>query len=434
MIGIAFHCGICLLLFALLTRIDSIVRSNRPVASAGDSSLPVRPWLATIVTAFFAFNPCVMEMVIWTHLHGYLLFLVFLLGSMNLLLRHISGPNSGRMLSPSLWGAWVLALLSAFTYELGQMYAVLAGLFLAVALRPRQNWMRSIGILSAFVAVFVIYQAANHRDLEVHQGQFPPDEHQEATCREAFTTATLSNSFRFALYTAVQPFCPSLLRFSLSGDRLEVHESLWDEPIVSRSGPIAVVSVLVLGLIGWFGVVALREIVVRRSRLAILLALLFSGLWGVYAAGNILGRMNLQTNIGTNSYYSYPALLFGLTVWFTLVRGAALDERQLTTWAWQMLLAGLIVLSVYGGVRVRAENVRAADELKWKTAPIRAVHKFIQRHRHEPDFSVDIDYLTSDPIPEQYGKRSTDIVFSRWISSHGKYRIAIRHRAAVIVH
>src|SRR5262249_221843 len=143
-IGILLHCIVCLLLLTLFRQIVNLCDGS---SDKGES--PPRPIAASLfpfaLTGFFALNPGVQELVIWTHLHGYLLFLVFLLGSLALLIRHASGPAAGKLRSPCLWGSWVLALLAAFTYELGQCYAVLAGLFLAAAWCPTSGWRRGGG-------------------------------------------------------------------------------------------------------------------------------------------------------------------------------------------------------------------------------------------------------------------------------------------------
>ena len=73
-VGLVLHLVICLLLFAVLKHLarlgDAAAGGPPPAAawSAGD-------YLPYVLTAFFALNPAVMELVIWAHLHGYLLFL-----------------------------------------------------------------------------------------------------------------------------------------------------------------------------------------------------------------------------------------------------------------------------------------------------------------------------------------------------------------------
>ena len=128
-VGIGLHYGVCLLLFAVLRRIVG------------------RCPLTYTVTLFFALNPAVQELVVWTHLHGYLLFLLLLLGAVYLLL---AGVDGDAVRPAPLAGAWGLLLVASFTYEMGQFAAVLAGLYVAAAVAPRAGRLRAAGWFAAF--------------------------------------------------------------------------------------------------------------------------------------------------------------------------------------------------------------------------------------------------------------------------------------------
>ena len=81
-LGIALHCAACALLLVLVRQIAGIVRPRDETPSEAPD------WFAYATVCFFALNPCVQELVIWAHLHGYLLFLLFVLGSISCLLRY----------------------------------------------------------------------------------------------------------------------------------------------------------------------------------------------------------------------------------------------------------------------------------------------------------------------------------------------------------
>jgi len=436
MIGVILHSCVCLLLLSLLRRIETVIRFHRQPQTAPIPAPPTSSFLPYAMTAFFALSPAIVEMVIWSHLHGYLLFVVLMLGSVNLLFRHISGPGAGNLLCANLWGGLILALVSAFTYELGQFYAVVVGFFLAAVVYPRNGGIRALGLVAVFVGVMILYQAANKHDFRLHRGQFTPDNHLPEIERNALKIHTLTHSARFVLYTNVQPFCPSLLRFWASGDRLNVNEVFWLDPILDRCGFRDVGFALLFALFVSFGMVGLWGLLRRGERLPFLIILLFFGTCSVYAALNILGRMNLRPGpdcLCSNSYYSYMGLLFGLTIWCTLMQGLPRIKGYPTTVAWKAMLVGLVALTIHGGIQVRLINSRFSDLMLGMSAPIRAVHKFVQQHRNEQDFSLTIDYRSSDPVPMRYGKPVTDMIFSRWIDPNAKYRIAIRHRAAVVI-
>src|SRR5262249_31419569 len=309
---------VCLLLLTLFRQIVNLCDGS---SDKGES--PPRPIAASLfpfaLTGFFALNPGVQELVIWTHLHGYLLFLVFLLGSLALLIRNASGPAAGKLGSPCLWGSWVLALLPAFTYELGQCYAVLAGLFLAAAVCPTSGWKRAAGLFALFASVLLVYQGVNAADMAAHEGSFLPEHNRERILDRMFTPPTAVHSVRFVVYTTIQPFFPSLIDSTYAGDRLQIAESLWPRHGRRTLGPAAWVSAAVVVLAAGLGAAGLGRLVRRKDRLPLLVFLLAAGLYGLYAAMTVLGRMNLRPVpyvLSSNCYYTYTALLFALLAGF----------------------------------------------------------------------------------------------------------------------
>ena len=132
-----------------------------PVGRTGDRSFNA-DWLAYGIVAFFALNPYIQELVIFHHLHGYSLFLVFL-RLFAVLIPCVSQMPVAGLKSRQLWIAWALAFLSAFTYELGQVYALLAGLFLARGPLRQMRAKASPGSLfAAFASIPLVYQARQY--------------------------------------------------------------------------------------------------------------------------------------------------------------------------------------------------------------------------------------------------------------------------------
>ena len=172
-IGMILHCAVCVLLLGLFRQLAAFIPTRSDGDATEDSGWPrsAADWLPHAFVAFFALRPAVQELVIWSHLHGYLLFLALLFASLALLFHHAAGPGTGSLRSGSLWGSWLLALVAAFTYEMGQFYAVLAGLFLAAAAYPRVGFARSASLAALFAGIMAIYQGINHYDLELHRGK-----------------------------------------------------------------------------------------------------------------------------------------------------------------------------------------------------------------------------------------------------------------------
>ncbi len=436
-VGIVLHCIVCVLLLFLLRSIDALSVS-RMAEQSGQASAPrYRPanLLPYGIVAFFALNPAIQELVIWHHVGGYLLFLVFVLGSMLFLLRWAGAESDQHWLRPSLWGAWLLALLAAFTHELGQVYAVLAGLFLATAAYPISGGKRAFSLFALFASIVLLYQGVNAIDRRVHKDQFAPDGHRELISERAFTALTPTHTARFVAYTTVQPFFPSMLARGYGGGRWRVGELLYDPANwntgIEKSGWTDVVSLVVFGLLIGAVSFGMFRLIKSRRRILITLFLLFAGLYAAYVGITVLGRMNVRLVpevLTINSYYAYFGLLFALLAGYTACQAIGGGSPLISRVVPLVLLAGLITLAASGAMQVWQANQIVTHSLRDYSTPIRTLHKFVEKHRHEPDFSLAIDYESSDPIPIMHDLHITDVVFARWTSAEPKYRVAIRDR------
>ena len=449
-LGILLHWGVaCLLLLLLRTILDS-------AAGTTETDSPPSPsWMSRLlsygVCLFFALNKSVQELVIWSHLHGYLVFLMLLLASLTLLLRWSRRPVSWK--SPSLWGSWGLALFSAFTYEMGQLFAVLAGLFLALGLPRGTGMTRRLAFCVLFPTVMVIYQGADRLDRWIHREAFRPEGVRADIRERAFSKATVDHSKRFLAYTVGQPFFPSLMEGALGGDRVVIGEAAWSlehftntpptttSPTLNlsyvsvsdgqehrvRLPPALIVSLLTATVAAGLGLFGLMRLLLQRDKRSLLTLLLTFGLYGAYMAMTVLGRMNIRPGphcLSTNSYYGHMGLLLALPPIFVLWQ--AVGRSRAAAAAQAGLLLGLIALTCYSAPPVRRLNEKVAREFKGCRDTIAALHTFIQQHKNERDFSIGIDFEASESIGSQYRFPIPMIVFKRWLHPHPKYIVTLR--------
>lgn len=413
-LGIVLHCAVCAIMFVLMRQARAIVRPDAP-ADAPD-------WFTYGAVAFFALNPYSQELAIWAHLHGYLLFLLCVFGSMSCLFKYASG-GSAKWLA----GAWALALVSAFTYELGQAFAVLAGASAAALAAPRVGTVRAVGIAVAFASVMGGYQVVNRIDAEYHRATYHPDDLKPAILGHAFSRATLSHSARYGTFTTVQPFFPALVQHSYAGQRLEVAEHFWrTRRHIKAPTPVTAVSVAVLAGCAGLGIVGMRHLVRDGSRAALVAFGLPAALYALYAAMTVLGRMNMRPGphvLSANSYYTYTALAFLLVAASAVWPAAGPRADALRRW----LGVGFVLLAAVGSERVWQANVMVAKLDRDWTVPLAAVQELVDKHRGEPDFTFEVDYAESDPTPSMHRMRLPNIVFAEWVRVHGaKYRVVIR--------
>jgi hypothetical protein len=162
---------------------------------------------------------------------------------------------------------------------------------------------------------------------------------------------------------------------------------------------------------------------------------LTTALYGLYAAITVLGRMNIRPGpycISSNSYYAYPGLLFGLVMGFAAVSALG-RNRDWVRLVRAVAVVGLVGVTAHGAERVRRVNAEVAETYKPFFLPLRAVDRFVDRHRNEPGFGFAIDLPASTPIPEVYGVPVTTAVFAKWMTPGPKYRVAVRGARVVIL-
>lgn len=276
------------------------------------------------LTFFFALNYAVVEQVIWFNISGYLLCIIFILGSL-LALLHLPGSLETKrgQRAARLAAAWVLTLLAAFTYEIGQFYALLAGAFLAAGAYRRGRVGRAAGHFALFLSISLVYQAVNSFDWRLHQSQFVEDVSLTDIGGRCLSLASLEHLARYVVFTIVQPFLPMSCKWQMTPledrgarpgvGKMWLGEQLWRGEL-GIDGPL-VLSLLVFIL--WIGLTALGTVrlVKAGNKKPLAVSLLAWGVCGLHVGIIVIGRMNMRRDsllLTFNPYYSYFTLLFAL--------------------------------------------------------------------------------------------------------------------------
>lgn len=420
-ISLALHTAVVLMLLALLRRIAA---SNSPGPRASDGvpsfrSMTLLPYAATV---FFALNFASMELVVWAHLHGYLLFLVFVLGAMLLLSDYLyrldPTPRRARW---TLIVCWLCAALSAFTYELGQFVGVLLGLaLLAAAWRQPRRWT-GLAVAGCFLAILPIYQATNRWDRAVHQGRFAEEYLPESIQEKALSIDTLAHAGRFVAFTAVQPFFPSVTGCWYQGERIHIQEPVFGWIKYVRPNSKLIISYGVALLFLAFCMIGLRRFVGSDARRLWPMLFIPAALFALYAAITVLGRMNLRPSryvLCSNSYYTYIALLFVVIAAFTLWQAFAKAPSRRLNALGALLCAGLVFLGAYSSGRIRHVADRVRERYADFHATVRQLEAFIAEHRHEAGFRLAFDMRPDDPFPVTHSIPFPLTLTMRWIDNY----------------
>src|SRR5262249_53157690 len=147
-------------------------------------------------------------------------------------------------------------LVSAFTHEIGQVFAVIAGAALGLSAWRAGRRARAVAVFFLFASILPIYQGFNLIDYLTHPYAY--DENSTTTIWERLLSAhTIKNTVRYTVYTIIQPFFPSLaaLCYFNDYDRLHIPE-VKNVPLQFLFGSTALI--VSLGVMGALVVLTLR--------------------------------------------------------------------------------------------------------------------------------------------------------------------------------
>jgi hypothetical protein len=438
-VGVVLHCVNLTLFFGLL------VRLQRLLGRAGQHS-PFPRWLPHGLTFFFALNNCVPELVLWSHLHGYLLFVTLVLASLHCFAEVLLAPE----LSPGrqrrlLLTAWGLILLSVFTYEMGQFYAIVVAPVLGAARLQQRRVVSALSLFGAFLAIALIYQGVNGLDKAVHAGSFTPETVRKRLLERVFSRDSGRHASRFLKFNLVQPWFPSTVApFVGWGHRLYIKEKSWSERAASHPRALFLLS-CVIGAIAAGAAVRGGWEVLRRGFFRVRLTmLLLSVLFLIFAAMIVTGRMNFfprnKQVLAWNSYYTYMALLFALVPLFLVwVQAASTSMSEsvfgrLSRLAFGFLVVGLFSLGGIGGFSIRATAWDCRKVCRPFYAANQRLRAFVTAHQSEPGFSFTVAVDHSENPMVVHGVPLAIFLYARWIDNLSpRYVLLMRQRGIVVL-
>ena len=420
--GIALHCAIVGLLLRLLLRLNAAFPAGSLTAGR------VRVALAYAVALYFAVNFAGTEMVIWHHIHGYELFILMVLAGWLLLLDELCGLPAARGRPWRLGGAFLLALLSAFTYETGAYYAVCLGGVLALVSAGRRQFRRAAMLFTLFAAILPLFHAVDRLDRYVHR-HTRPDITEEKVWENARWEPTTDHAKRYLLFTLCQPFFPSCPDWSFA-DRLTIPEPVQAPQNYWRAEPFLFVSYAVVLAAAGLALGQLGRILAARGRLAALVFLLVPiGLIALHLAIIVLGRMNMRPGsqtIARNTYYAYTPFLALLVCLYYLWVRVPLARPRAAAVAMLLLVAGLGTLSGFSAFKVHAMEEQITFDHRYLRHQIDCVLRLIDDHGREPGFAISFDPDAYSSQPACRSINYLDILFSRYFNHERPTHIICR--------
>lgn len=407
-IGIMLHILVVLLLFIIMNQIRGILKINE-----NKKMDMIFATLGILFISFFALNFSFTEIVIWTHLHAYMVFHVLTLLSFILLLKYIYIPDGE---SPYKWiiplSVWFFTLLGSFMYEFGQICALLIGIFFFVLLRKR-TLKHALLIALAFLMIPVIYQTANLIDLHIHRDLFEPDLTASMIAKEVFSLNTVTHGVRLLRYFVILPFFPSLTQVS-SPSRTIISELSLEE-----IGPLALPSLL--AFISWWlfvclGIIAIRKSNSRKFNLFFMLILFF---YLGYCTLIVLGRLNLRPYfdqvVMSGTYYLYLPLCYATIITLILTgvvvsRDYFINNKYLWCAKYALLFSmPIVIFSSALNIQtiVRGHSYESGNT----TQIVDSIEDFLDHH---PDSKISFSINHSERISAIFGIPFTTILFKKF--------------------
>lgn len=435
--GVLGHMVVCVLLFAVLRshhrRARSCASDDGSAVDAARGSARVLPsasaTAAFSLTAFFALSPSPRGLVVWPHLHGYMLFYSLIMAALLLVPKSATDLDEPRSTGRTI-AAWALLLAAAFAHELGQFVAVLFGLQAFVVRRAAGRTAAGMRALALFAAVAATYQVANRLDLRQHLAAGRCAAPKSEMWSWQSLRRSPGNAAKFVVYTTVQPLVPGTYANSRDRGNIWLQQTLWrnlEAPQSAPSGRLVWVFLLLCGAAALSVAVAkdLRSRDAGRNATTALCVAIYV----LYVAMLVVGRCNVRGDFSLQpdrGYVSYFALLSAIVA----VQGAAtgvLPSHRTGRAVRLILAAGLLLFAAGGAERIRTESEKDAAECATWYARSRALRTFVAEHASEPDFAFEVDDPTDD-LHGIFGVVSHSVYFSRWTSraAPGSARYLVR--------
>ena len=412
--GVGLHCAVVWVLLRILLRLGRLFPAPSPTVRR------LRVALAYMLALFFGVDFAGTEMVVWCHIHGYMLYALLVLGGVLLVLDDVCGGSPPDHAPASAWrlgAAFALTLGAAFTYETGSVFAVVLGGALALAYARRRMFRRAVAVFALFAAILVVYRTADWLDQRAHPNP-EPDVSFATVLDHARLGPTLDHARRYVLFTLVQPFFPSCPGWDF-GTRLLVPEP-GDAPgrYARRKQQLFFSYAVVLvgaALAVWrFG----RLVASRQTLAALPLLLLLAGLFALHLGVIVLGRMNLRPTplvLVQNSYYAYtPLSLLLIGAYFFWVRLAP-SRTKLECAVLLSLLLAFGAITDYSARKVHAMTELMAERQRPLIRQIACLEGLIDRHRHDPRFGITFDPQLRETLESHHGLWWLEILFFRFI-------------------
>jgi hypothetical protein len=333
---------------------------------------------APLFALFFAVQFTAMDMVIWHHLAGYLLFSVFLLSAIYNLRRYgeENTPSRGLLLVAFL-------LLAAFTYELGNAAALFVALYMTFSnLLSRRDMPRyGRGVIAASFAVPAAYTVLSVIDLYARFGNLSYFEKVSSSGLPGVAVKALGAM----LFWLVAGLNPPLIGITVY-ERLSM--SIGD--ILS---PWALIGSVIAGIFLSSVIFICRETFTweqfrKNAGFVVLLLLVMFAHAVIIIVGRADGR-GFWLTISINTYYSYLSNLLAVIAIYIALNVTG-PKRPFGVVPRAGLVASLALITVMSITSISSVNMEMLDYTRPRGRFVEKLEDLVQKHSGDEEFSFSV--------------------------------------------
>jgi len=396
----------------------------------------IRPgsWMPVLFALFFSLLYLSADMVIWQHVNMYMLCFILILMSLSNLIPYIQKNTESKK---SLWPMVLYLTLASLFNEFGLVASALIMVVLFYYRIPKPG-INNHPLLLAIPIVVYFYLSILDYAL-----RFPSEFllTMATTTLSSIDFANIAGYFLIVLFASVLlPILPGFFMihpgmrttaiFSIENGFLE----FWAQyKIIVLANSILLLSVCTFLFLLFKG----RKEIFRKLQASQLnnegslpkRMMVISMLFALSYMGILVLSRGIEEFLGFLSYslyHFYPICLF-LTIsgycLYCVISQAGLSNAKLMR---GVLITILCLGASLNAVRLAELNLNAKSKFSFWRQYIQQIDKFVQQHKHEPDFSFDYSdrmpsSLSAEESPKLYGT-PRDYLFLKYIdTSHPKY-------------
>lgn len=357
---------------------------------------------SVVFSLFFAFQYASMEMVTWHHIIGYLLFSFLILLALYHFKKYSLFGNAS-----SLIYLGICLLISVFTYEFGNIAAIIFSIFIILHnnfVKRKSEYCRKVfpkTLIYFLLLLPILYFTVNFIDL-YKRAMLPSALNQVSHGKILDSLIHSFYSIGIWIYSAFVPAAVNLSpgnRVVLLGFK-EINNLYVQLGVIV--GVIFCISFIILLLQGAFKRALKKEWLFLSMVLSLIIS--YTGLI-MYGRGSVFGFFqSLQWNI----YYSYFVILLVSIILFIFVSQLSELNKQnllVNKFSKYSMLFSLIIIIAWNGFSIFNMNLKMTAFNLPRLTLVKNIHKLIGSHGSEKgfSFSVVLPCKANEPLlPERF--------------------------------